>query len=51
MSNTMETLGKDTLRDMYKRMLMIRTFEERVRYLFLEGLMPGTIHQCDGQEG
>jgi pyruvate dehydrogenase E1 component alpha subunit len=21
-----------------------------VRYLFLEGIMPGTIHQCDGQE-
>jgi TPP-dependent pyruvate/acetoin dehydrogenase alpha subunit len=50
MSNTMEMLGKDKLRDMYKRMVMIRKFEERVRYLFLEGLMPGTIHQCDGQE-
>ncbi|MBN2211916.1 MAG: thiamine pyrophosphate-dependent dehydrogenase E1 component subunit alpha [Sedimentisphaerales bacterium] len=31
-------------------MLTIRRFEERVKYLFLEGIMPGTIHQCQGQE-
>ena len=36
--------------DLYKRMLLIRKFEERVKYLFLEGVMPGTIHQCQGQE-
>lgn len=35
---------------MYDRMCMIRTFEERVKRLFLEGDMPGTIHQCQGQE-
>lgn len=50
MSRIMEELGKDKLREMYKRMVTIRRFEERVRYLFLEGIMPGTIHQCDGQE-
>jgi len=50
MSIIMEELGKDKLREMYKRMVTIRRFEERVRYLFLEGIMPGTIHQCDGQE-
>jgi TPP-dependent pyruvate/acetoin dehydrogenase alpha subunit len=31
-------------------MLLIRQFEERVKYLFLEGIMPGTIHQYQGQE-
>jgi pyruvate dehydrogenase E1 component alpha subunit len=31
-------------------MLLIRHFEERVKYLFLEGVMPGTIHQYQGQE-
>jgi pyruvate dehydrogenase E1 component alpha subunit len=31
-------------------MLLIRQFEERVKYLFLEGVMPGTIHQYQGQE-
>jgi pyruvate dehydrogenase E1 component alpha subunit len=31
-------------------MLLIRQFEERVKFLFLEGTMPGTIHQCQGQE-
>ena len=31
-------------------MIRIREFEEGVRFLFLEGSMPGTIHQCQGQE-
>jgi pyruvate dehydrogenase E1 component alpha subunit len=35
---------------LYERMLLIREFEERVKFLFLEGSMPGTIHQCQGQE-
>ncbi|OHB84068.1 MAG: hypothetical protein A2V98_12110, partial [Planctomycetes bacterium RBG_16_64_12] len=28
----------------------IRLFEDGIRFLFLEGVMPGTIHQCQGQE-
>jgi TPP-dependent pyruvate/acetoin dehydrogenase alpha subunit len=35
---------------LYERMVLIREFEEGVKYLFLEGSMPGTIHQCQGQE-
>src|SRR5690348_17228871 len=35
---------------MYRRMVMCRRFEERVYYLFLEGRLPGTIHQSQGQE-
>ncbi|MFO0906997.1 MAG: dehydrogenase E1 component subunit alpha/beta [Isosphaeraceae bacterium] len=35
---------------MYERMVLIREFEEGVKFLFLEGSMPGTIHQCQGQE-
>ncbi|MCK7509146.1 MAG: thiamine pyrophosphate-dependent enzyme [Desulfobacterales bacterium] len=31
-------------------MVLIREFEERVKMLFLEGSMPGTIHQYQGQE-
>ena len=38
------------LLDLYRRMVTIRHFEERVKLLFLEGLMPGTIHQYQGQE-
>lgn len=38
------------LLSLYRRMVMIRRFEERVKYLFLEGVMPGTIHQYQGQE-
>ncbi len=40
----------DFLLDLYRRMTLIRRFEERVKYLFLEGIMPGTIHQSNGQE-
>ncbi|WP_165224265.1 thiamine pyrophosphate-dependent dehydrogenase E1 component subunit alpha [Aquisphaera insulae] len=35
---------------LYERMVTIREFEDGVKFLFLEGSMPGTIHQCQGQE-
>jgi pyruvate dehydrogenase E1 component alpha subunit len=35
---------------MYRQMLRIRRFEERVNRLFLEGRMPGTLHLYIGQE-
>jgi TPP-dependent pyruvate/acetoin dehydrogenase alpha subunit len=43
-------LNRDFLLSLYERMLLIRQFEDRVKELFLEGIMPGTIHQCQGQE-
>lgn len=42
--------SRDFLLMLYRRMVLIRQFEERVKFLFLEGIMPGTIHQCQGQE-
>jgi TPP-dependent pyruvate/acetoin dehydrogenase alpha subunit len=42
---------RDFLLGLYERMSLIRQFEDRVKALFLEGVMPGTIHQCQGQEG
>jgi TPP-dependent pyruvate/acetoin dehydrogenase alpha subunit len=36
--------------DLYREMLRIRRFEERVYTLFLEGEIPGTLHQYQGQE-
>jgi len=41
---------RDYLLGLYERLVLIREFEERVKFLFLEGTMPGTIHQCQGQE-
>lgn len=35
---------------LYRQMVLIREFEDRVKMLFLEGSMPGTIHQYQGQE-
>jgi TPP-dependent pyruvate/acetoin dehydrogenase alpha subunit len=40
----------DFLRHLYQRMLLIREFELRVNKLFLQGIMPGTIHLSHGQE-
>lgn len=40
----------DFLLSLYRKMLLIRKFEERIKNLFLEGIMPGTIHQYNGQE-
>src|SRR5215831_19357922 len=44
------TLDRAYLMSLYERMVLIREFEETVKFLFLEGAMPGTIHQCQGQE-
>ena len=44
------TYEPEFLLALYRRMALIRQFEERVKYLFLEGIMPGTIHQYQGQE-
>ncbi len=35
---------------MYESMYLIRKYEEQIYYLFLEGTMPGSIHQSHGQE-
>jgi len=42
--------SRDFLLELYQRMVTVREFEEGVKFLFLEGAMPGTIHQCQGQE-
>ena len=46
----LSTYEADLLAEMYRRMVLIRSFEERANELFLQGLMPGTIHLSDGQE-
>src|ERR1700687_633698 len=46
----MSTYERPFLLSLYERMVLIREFEETVKFLFLEGTMPGTIHQCQGQE-
>src|SRR5262245_7583323 len=46
----MDSDSPEFLLGLYERMVLIREFEEGVKFLFLEGSMPGTIHQCQGQE-
>jgi len=47
----LETVEKGFLLGLYQRMYLIREFEEQIKFLFLAGSMPGTIHQCQGPEG
>ena len=44
------TIPKEKMLDIYERMVLNRKYEERVYYLFLEGAVPGTVHQSMGQE-
>jgi TPP-dependent pyruvate/acetoin dehydrogenase alpha subunit len=50
MTKPHEKLSKDELLSLYSEMVTIRKFEEKVYYLFLQRLLPGTIHQYIGQE-
>jgi pyruvate dehydrogenase E1 component alpha subunit len=43
-------IGPEGAVSMLRTMIRIREFEERIRFLFLEGKMPGTVHQYIGQE-
>jgi len=36
--------------EMFRQMVLIRRFEDHLHQLFLQGLVPGTLHQCQGQE-
>jgi TPP-dependent pyruvate/acetoin dehydrogenase alpha subunit len=42
--------ARDMLLEMFRRMTLIRRFEDHLHSLFLQGLVPGTLHQCQGQE-
>ena len=48
--STLEELGTEKVLSLYRRMLLLRRFEEHVYYLFLQGEIPGTVHQYQGQE-
>jgi len=44
------TLDLDIVLEIYRRMVRIRQFEDRLYQMFLQGLVPGTLHQYQGQE-
>jgi TPP-dependent pyruvate/acetoin dehydrogenase alpha subunit len=53
-SLTSASAGSDApleiLKSLYRKVSLIRRFEDRVYRLFLEGEIPGTLHQYQGQE-
>jgi len=46
----MAEISKDKLLEIYERMRLIRTFEDRVAQLFAEGKLPGFVHLYAGEE-
>ena len=42
--------GRERAVELFKQMVLIRGFEQRVNQLFLQGRIPGTIHLSHGQE-
>lgn len=46
----MKPLAKEQLLNMYRLMVTIRRFEDHLYQLFLQGQVPGTLHQYQGQE-
>ncbi len=44
------TPPSEFLLDIFRRMVLIRRFEDLLYKLFLQGLVPGTLHQYQGQE-
>ena len=43
-------LDLDIVLEIFRRMVRIRQFEDRLYHMFLQGLVPGTLHQYQGQE-
>jgi len=48
--STIQSTSTDFVLDMYQQMVLIRRYEEHLYKLFLQGQVPGTLHQCQGQE-
>jgi pyruvate dehydrogenase E1 component alpha subunit len=49
-ADEIETAERETLVDLYRRMLEIRFFEDEVQRLFLQNLVRGSTHLYQGQE-
>lgn len=45
-----QPLPAERLAEIYREMVLIRRFEDRLYGLFLQGLVPSTLHQYQGQE-
>src|SRR5437868_8010588 len=48
--STAQTMPTEKMLHMYEQMVLIRRYEEYLYRLFLQGKVPGTLHQCQGQE-
>jgi len=47
---TSRIVNRQQLLAIYRRMSLIRQYEDYLYKLFLQGKVPGTLHQCQGQE-
>lgn len=49
-SSVKDIFSADQAIDVYKKMLLVRSFEDKVHASFQSGLIQGTTHLCQGQE-
>ncbi|MBI2505624.1 MAG: thiamine pyrophosphate-dependent dehydrogenase E1 component subunit alpha [Candidatus Latescibacteria bacterium] len=49
-SDELDGLSTEHLRGLYRKLVLLRRFEDRVYHLFLQGELAGTLHQYQGQE-
>lgn len=47
---SLKRVGKEVALSLLERMVVIRHFEQTAYLRFLQGEIPGTLHQCQGQE-
>lgn len=50
MNKLLEETGKEKLLDMYRKMVTIRQFEDKLYLLFLQNELPGSVYLSQGQE-
>ena len=43
-------MTEQAMLEMFRKMVLIRRFEDYLHQLFLQGKVPGTLHQYQGQE-
>lgn len=50
MALNFESLSTYKLLELYRQLLLLRRFEEQVYFMYMQGEIPGTLHQYQGQE-
>ena len=50
MTDAATSLAPEVLMSWYQKMVEVRLAEDKVMEIYMEGLVPGSVHLCQGQE-